>query len=69
MIPCAQDLLWHAHQIRPRRYEADCLRLVGSVLPHEPWPDTILDAEQRQALAELWMAEFDEQLPAEGAQA
>jgi len=58
----ALDLVWHAHQIHPLAYEQDCKRLVGLVVPHEPWPDRdtqshLLEKCQSRT-CELWEKEF-----------
>lgn len=36
--PYVIDLIWHAHQMEPHCYKADCLDLFGREFWHEPWP-------------------------------
>ncbi len=54
------DLMWHAHMLHTTAYDADCARLLGYRLLHEPWPDSSA-AEDSAAFAqldELWEREF-----------
>lgn len=60
LVPQAElDLAWHAHQLAPLAYRADCLRLLGSPVEHAPWPaepdrGARAVAEQEQLWRELF---------------
>ncbi|CAF1416648.1 unnamed protein product [Rotaria sp. Silwood1] len=34
----AIDIIWHSHMQEPLKYASDCIRLVGYVIDHAPWP-------------------------------
>ncbi|CAF1009309.1 unnamed protein product [Rotaria sordida] len=34
----AIDIIWHSHMQEPLKYASDCIRLVGYVIDHSPWP-------------------------------
>jgi len=35
----AIDLIWHTHMLHPQHYRHDCMRWVGRMVEHVPWPD------------------------------
>ena len=36
LVPCYDmDLVWHAHQVHPQDYQADCQNILGFVLKHD----------------------------------
>jgi hypothetical protein len=35
----AIDLIWHTHMLHPQHYRNDCIRWVGRMVEHIPWPD------------------------------
>ena len=51
----------------PLNYAADCLRLVGYIVYHDPWPmvedQKMTDAHDR--VNEMWTDEFDSQIDAD----
>ena len=56
--------MWHAHMQEPLNYTADCLRLVGYVIPHTPWP-TIDDKEMKKESSRadnIWRQEFQSEI-------
>jgi hypothetical protein len=53
--------MWHSHMQEPLNYAADCVRLVGYVIYHSPWP-MIKDDTMKKALSQsdnIWEDEFD----------
>ncbi|CAF4804971.1 unnamed protein product [Rotaria socialis] len=60
----AIDIMWHAHMQEPLKYEADCLRFVGYVIHHSPWP--IIDdkkmKKKRNRTDEMWKEEFQSEI-------
>ncbi|CAF1466581.1 unnamed protein product [Adineta steineri] len=32
------DIIWHSHMQEPLKYASDCIRLVGYIIDHAPWP-------------------------------
>ncbi|CAF3182946.1 unnamed protein product [Rotaria socialis] len=60
----AIDIMWHAHMQEPLKYEADCLRLVGYVIPHSPWP--IIEDEKMKKKSnrtdQMWQEEFQSEI-------
>ncbi|CAF1181428.1 unnamed protein product [Rotaria magnacalcarata] len=34
----AIDIIWHSHMQEPLKYASDCIRLIGYVIDHTPWP-------------------------------
>ncbi|CAF3529452.1 unnamed protein product [Rotaria sp. Silwood1] len=57
----AIDIMWHAHMQEPLNYAADCVRLVGYVIFHDPWP-IIDDSNMKKSCDktdEIWTREFD----------
>ena len=55
------DILWHTHILNTNQYIADCEKLVGVVLAHEPWPDRSLeeDIKIRHTNTNIWAIEFE----------
>ncbi|CAF2574018.1 unnamed protein product [Rotaria sp. Silwood2] len=57
----AIDIMWHSHMQEPLNYAADCLRLVGYVIFHDPWP-IIEDNNMKKScdkIDDIWKEEFD----------
>jgi hypothetical protein len=54
--------MWHSHMQEPLNYAADCIRLVGHVIYHNPWPmiehETMKKA--RNQTDNVWKNEFQE---------
>jgi hypothetical protein len=53
--------MWHSHMQEPLKYEADCIRLVGYVISHDPWP-MIEDETMKKArnqTDDIWKDEFE----------
>ncbi|CAF3389516.1 unnamed protein product [Rotaria sp. Silwood2] len=53
--------MWHSHMQEPLNYAADCLRLVGYVIFHDPWP-IIEDNNMKKScdkIDDIWKEEFD----------
>jgi hypothetical protein len=52
--------MWHSHMQEPLNYAADCIRLVGYVIYHNPWPmiggETMKKA--RDQTDNVWKKEF-----------
>ncbi|UJR10791.1 hypothetical protein I4U23_014978 [Adineta vaga] len=57
----AIDIIWHSHMQEPLKYVSDCLRLVGYVIDHAPWPS--VDANKMKTSCDdttkAWKKEFD----------
>ena len=55
------DIMWHSHMQEPLNYAADCLRLMGQVIDHAPWP--AVDEEKMKGSCHdtlrSWKREFD----------
>jgi hypothetical protein len=50
--PTAQvDAIWHAHILHTRRYRADCHRLFGRFIDHEPFGPKSIDDARGQGLS------------------
>lgn len=62
------DLVWHFHILDTRKYAADCERIFGRYLHHDPYfgigSDESYEENQRawRETQELWEAEFGEPL-------
>ncbi|CAF2738746.1 unnamed protein product [Rotaria sp. Silwood2] len=57
----AIDIIWHSHMQEPLKYVADCIRLVGYVINHSPWPQ-IDDHTMKKSCDktnDIWKEEFD----------
>lgn len=52
-VAIQQDVFWHTHLIHPATYEKDCLTVVGVMLYHTPWPDSIGE-EDRASFEKVW---------------
>ncbi|CAF3313140.1 unnamed protein product [Rotaria socialis] len=60
----AIDIMWHAHMQEPLKYAADCLRLVGYIISHSPWP-IIEDKKmkkKRDTTDKIWKEEFQSEI-------
>ncbi|CAF4669346.1 unnamed protein product, partial [Rotaria sp. Silwood2] len=57
----AIDIMWHAHMQEPLNYAADCIRLVGYVIFHHPWPIIEDDTMKKSCdkVDAIWKQEFD----------
>ncbi|CAF1026897.1 unnamed protein product [Adineta steineri] len=56
----AIDIIWHSHMQEPLNYRADCIRLVGYVVNHAPWPmieDNIMKKTSDRS-DDMWKKEF-----------
>ncbi|CAF1306571.1 unnamed protein product [Rotaria sordida] len=56
----AIDIIWRAHMQEPLNYVADCLRLVGYVISHDPWP-IVKDNNMKNSydrIDQIWKQEF-----------
>ena len=56
--------MWHSHMQEPLNYQADCIRLVGYVIYHDPWPiieDNTMKKE-RNRTDDIWKDEFEADL-------
>ncbi|CAF3077646.1 unnamed protein product, partial [Rotaria sp. Silwood2] len=55
------DLIWHSHMQEPLKYVADCIRLVGYVNNHSPWPQIDDDTMEKSCdkTNDIWKKEFD----------
>ncbi|CAF3671234.1 unnamed protein product [Rotaria sp. Silwood1] len=55
------DIMWHSHMQEPLKYASDCIRLVGYVIDHAPWPS--VDENKMNSSCEnteeAWKKEFD----------
>ena len=52
--------MWHSHMQEPLKYAADCIRLVGYVIYHDPWP-MIEDKTMKNScdrVDQIWKDEF-----------
>ena len=64
LVPCYDmDLVWHAHQVHPQDYQADCQNILGFVLKHD---DSVNDRTEGSKLnnadehtRKLWFDEFN----------
>lgn len=60
------DLVWHYHILDTRKYIADCERLFGSYLHHDPYfgimgpEDRVANESAWEVTCKLWEAEFGE---------
>ena len=65
VVPCyATDIIWHSHQLNPKSYSDDTIRILGNVFPHD---DTVNDRTPGSKLCtsdaiirELWAKTFNE---------
>ncbi|CAF0905170.1 unnamed protein product [Adineta steineri] len=57
----AIDIIWHSHMQEPLKYASDCVRLVGYVIDHAPWPsvDTNKMESSCHDTMNVWKKEFD----------
>ncbi|CAF1266858.1 unnamed protein product, partial [Didymodactylos carnosus] len=57
----AIDIIWHSHMQQPLNYAADCVRLIGYVIPHSPWPMIEEDTmkKSRDGTDDIWKQEFE----------
>ncbi|CAF1155818.1 unnamed protein product [Adineta steineri] len=56
----AIDIIWHSHMQEPLNYRADCIRFVGYVVNHAPWPmieDDIMKKTSDRS-DDIWKNEF-----------
>ncbi|UJR07065.1 hypothetical protein I4U23_011353 [Adineta vaga] len=56
----AVDIMWHSHMQEPLKYVADCVRLVGYVIYHDPWP-IVEDEKMKKScdkVDQIWRDEF-----------
>ncbi|CAF1377810.1 unnamed protein product [Adineta ricciae] len=56
----AVDIIWHSHMQEPLKYIADCVRLVGYVIYHDPWP-IVEDEKMKKScdkVDQIWRDEF-----------
>jgi hypothetical protein len=63
----AIDLFWHVHMLHPVEYKENCLKYVGEVLDHEPWPDkneSTLDNHFQQ-VDDIWQREYKNSMECE----
>ncbi|CAF4358827.1 unnamed protein product, partial [Rotaria sordida] len=55
---------WHAHMQEPLKYAADCLRFVGYIIFHAPWP--IIEDKQMKKENDrknnIWKEEFQSEI-------
>ncbi|CAF4863740.1 unnamed protein product [Rotaria sp. Silwood1] len=60
----AIDIIWHAHMQEPLKYTADCLRLVGYIMFHAPWP--IIEDKKIKKKSDrtdnIWKEEFQSEI-------
>ncbi|CAF3804813.1 unnamed protein product [Rotaria sp. Silwood1] len=56
----AIDIMWHSHMQEPLNYVADCVRIVGYVIYHSPWPINKDDTKNKTCIQanKLWKDEF-----------
>jgi hypothetical protein len=47
--------------MQPKYYVADCLRYVGRVLLHEPWPSADMHKDYEDTL-NIWEKEYDQNM-------
>lgn len=59
MAPADVDELWHAHMLDSAHYTADCQRIFGGYLHHDPCIGE-LDLYNTQGTLELYKAQFGE---------
>ncbi|CAF3335140.1 unnamed protein product [Rotaria sp. Silwood2] len=60
----AIDIIWHAHMQEPLKYATDCLRLVGYIIVHAPWP-IIEDKkikQEKERKDSIWKEEFQSEI-------
>ncbi|CAF4064257.1 unnamed protein product [Rotaria sordida] len=60
----AIDIMWHAHMQEPLKYAADCLRFVGYIIVHAPWP--IIEDKKMKKESDrkdnIWKEEFQSEI-------